>query len=113
MDLLKTTLTLGGRMQGAATVDEASSQPALRSSDSRIAALKAVGSYKNSAFNYFDLSATYNMSKHVQFVLGVSNILDKEPPLAVGFSDADYGPGFYGFYDPYGRFIHGAINLSF
>ena len=99
-------------MQGAVKVDASSTQPALYAPGD-LPYYKASGSYKNDAYHYFDLSATYDMSKHVQFTLGVNNILDKEPPLGAGFSDNDYGPGFYGFYDPYGRFIHGSILFSF
>ena len=106
------TLTFGWRMQGAVKVDASSTQPALYAPGD-LPYYKASGSYKNDAYHYFDLSATYDMSKHVQFTLGVNNILDKEPPLGAGFSDNDYGPGFYGFYDPYGRFIHGSILFSF
>ncbi len=108
----KTTVTFGWRMQGAVKVDASSTQDALYAPGD-LPYYKASGSYKNDAYHYFDLSATYNMSKSIQLTLGVNNILDKEPPLAAGFSDADYGPGFYGFYDPYGRFIHGSILFSF
>jgi iron complex outermembrane receptor protein len=108
----QTTVTLGWRMQGAVTVDASSSQPAL-SSPGDIPYYKASGSYHYSAYNYIDLAATYNITKGIQFTLGVNNIFDKEPPLAAGFSDADYGAGFYGFYDPYGRLIHSSLLFTF
>ena len=53
------------------------------------------------------------MTKHYQFVFGVNNILDKEPPLGVGSSPNDYGPGFYGTYDPLGRYIHASMQFTF
>ena len=108
----KATLTLGWRMQGSVKVDASSHQEALYN-PSRAEQYKAVGSYENSAYNYFDLSGTYNLTKNIQFTAGVNNVLDKEPPLGVGFQDNDYGPGFYGFYDPYGRFLHSALIFTF
>lgn len=108
----KITVTLGWRMQGAVDADVASGQKDL--ADPTIEAqLKASGGDHNGAYNYFDLAASYKLSKGIQLNLGVSNILDKEPPLAVGSSTNDFGPGFFGFYDPYGRFIHSSIDFTF
>ena len=108
----KATLTLGWRMQGSVKVDASSNQEALYNA-ARIPTYKEVGSYEYTAHNYFDLSGTYNITKNIQFTAGVNNILDKEPPLGIGFQDNDYGPGFYGFYDPYGRFLHSALVFTF
>ena len=105
-------LTLGWRLQGSVKVDESSKQEALYNPEN-IPLWKAVGSYENGNFNYFDLGASWNVTQSIQFALGINNILDKEPPLGVGFQTNDYGPGFYGFYDPYGRVIHGSINVNF
>jgi iron complex outermembrane receptor protein len=105
-------LTLGWRMQGSVKVDESSNQEALYNPDN-IPDWKATGGYENGNFNYFDLGASWNITKDIQVALGINNILDKEPPLGVGFQTNDYGPGFYGFYDPYGRVIHSSINFNF
>jgi len=65
------------------------------------------------AFNYFDLAFSWRFHPAVQFLIGVNNIMDVEPPLAAGMQDNDYGPGYYGAYDPYGRYIHAALNFNF
>ena len=108
----RTTITLGWRMQGSVKVDASSNQDAL-SNPARAAQYKSVGSYEYSAYNYLDLGGTYNITKGIQFTLGVNNVLDKEPPLGIGFQNNDYGPGFYGFYDPYGRYIHSSLLFTF
>ncbi len=108
----KATATLGWRMQGGVTVDISSDQSALALPED-IPLFKAVGSYHYGAYNYFDLAGSYNLTDGIQLTLGINNILDKEPPLGAGFSDNDYGAGFYGFYDPYGRFIHTSIVFTF
>jgi len=105
-------VTLGWRLQGSVKVDESSNQDALYNPDN-IPLWKATGGYEQGNFNYFDLGASWNITKQIQIALGVNNIFDKEPPLAVGFQTADYGPGFYGFYDPYGRVIHSSLTVNF
>jgi len=105
-------VTLGWRMNGSVKVDESSTQDALYNPDD-IPLWKANGSYEYGAYHYFDLGANYTVSKGIQVALGVNNIADKEPPLGVGFSTNDYGAGFYGFYDAYGRVIHGSIQFNF
>ncbi len=103
---------LGWRMIGAVTVDAASSNPAL-AAPAKIAQYKLNGSYHYPAYHYVDIGAAYKLKKHVQLTLGVNNIADKEPPLGIGFSANDYGTGFYGTYDPYGRYIHSSVVFSF
>ena len=103
---------LAWRMVGAVTVDAASSNPAL-ANPSQIPTYKLNGSYHYPAYNYVDLGAAYKLGKSVQLTLGVNNIADKEPPLGSGFSPSDYGTGFYGTYDPYGRYIHSSVVFSF
>jgi hypothetical protein len=58
-------------------------------------------------------SDRYETTGGIQFLLGVSDIFDVEPPLAPGMQDNDYGPGFYGTYDPYGRYIFGSVQFTF
>ncbi len=64
-------------------------------------------------YNYMDLGVTYNLRKGVQIVGGINNVFDKEPPLAPGQQNNDYGPGFYGFYDPLGRYLHASVQFTF
>ena len=107
-----TVLSLGWRMIGAATVDEASSNPAL-SNPSDIPALKANNIFHIPAHHYIDLAASYKLMKGVQFNIGVNNIADKAPPLGVGMSPNDYGAGFYNTYDAYGRYVHSSLQFTF
>ncbi len=106
-------LTLGWRFQGSVKADAVDPKNEYLYNPNVVDLYKINGSYENAAYNYFDLTATYNITKNVQFTLGCDNIMDKEAPLAVGFQDNDYGPGFYGFYDPYGRFIHSSLVFTF
>jgi iron complex outermembrane recepter protein len=105
------TVTLGWRMVGEALVDAASPEPAL-ADPGRIPRWQANNSYKHNAFHYFDIATSYALASSVNFTLGVNNLADKEPPLGSGFSDVDYGPGFYGTYDPYGRYVHASITFN-
>jgi hypothetical protein len=35
------------------------------------------------------------------------------PPRGAGSEADDYAKGFYGSYDPYGRYVHSSIQFSF
>jgi outer membrane receptor protein involved in Fe transport len=105
--------TLGWRYISSVMNDDTSSDPDLNSDNPGDDFLDINGVYKFDAYNYFDLAWTFDFADHYQVVLGVNNILDEEPPLAAGMNDADYGPGFYGFYDAYGRQLHAAIHFDF
>ena len=69
------------------------------------------------AYNYFDLSGSWNISDHVQLRGGVNNMFDKDPPTLAGGGkqSAPTGPlnnnTLPGVYDPLGRyfFIGGTI----
>ncbi len=45
--------------------------------------------------------------------MGCNNLLDKEPPLAPGMQDNDYGPGYYGTYDYLGRALFANLQFEF
>lgn len=104
--------SLGWRMLTAVTNDDGSPNPAI-GAPGNIDQLKKNGIYRIPSYHYIDVAATYKLGDAVRLILGVNNIADKEPPLAPGMSDNDYGPGFYGTYDPYGRYIHSAIQFNF
>jgi outer membrane receptor protein involved in Fe transport len=71
------------------------------------------GAYKIDDYNLFDLSGTYNFNENVQITVGVNNILDKSPPLSPGYTNNDYGMGWYGTYDPWGRLVHASLRLNY
>ena len=105
-------LSLGWRMIGAMKAEESSSQSAL-ANPAIIEQLKANHALNIPAFHYIDLAVSYKLKAGVQFTLGVNNVADKEPPLGSGNSANDYATGFYGTYDPYGRFVHSSIQFTF
>jgi iron complex outermembrane recepter protein len=107
-----TTLTLGWRMIGGVTNDDFSSNEALRD-ETLFVAEKNNDIDKIKAQHYVDLAATYRLTKHYNFVLGCNNVLDREPPLAPGSQNNDYGTGFYGTYDSLGRYFHVSFQFEF
>ncbi len=104
--------TLGWRWIGSVKVDAASSDPGLADPES-IPLWKINGSYEYPNFSYVDIAGTFKLGKNTKFTLGINNVADKEPPLGVGFSPNDFGTGFYGTYDPYGRFVHASVVFNF
>jgi iron complex outermembrane recepter protein len=73
------------------------------------------------AYNWFDLSATFNVYKNVRLQLGVNNIFDKDPPL-VTLADCSTssvagancnGNTFPGVYDAMGRYLFAHITAQF
>jgi iron complex outermembrane receptor protein len=108
----KSIFTLGWRVIGGVTNDDGSPNPAI-GDPANVALLRANDIYTISARHYLDFGAIYKVAKGVQIVLGVNNILDREPPLAPGMSPNDYGPGFYGTYDPLGRYFHSSLQFTF
>ncbi len=105
-------LNLGWRMVGAVTADIANHSTALYDPGS-IPLYKANNIYHLPAYHYIDLAASLKVSGGMLLTLGVNNIADKEPPLGAGMSPNDYGAGFHGTYDAYGRYIHSSISFSF
>jgi iron complex outermembrane receptor protein len=96
----------------AVLVDDASPNPAL-GNPGLIDSWKVNGAYENPAFNYIDLAVSVNFAKHLQWVLGIQNIFDEEPPLGPSMNGNDYGPGWYGYYDPWGRYVHTSLQFTF
>jgi outer membrane receptor protein involved in Fe transport len=107
-----TVFSLGWRLTGGVTNDDASPNPAL-ADPGNIQALTVNNALTIPAYHYFDLAATYKLAKNYTFVFGVNNLFDKEPPLGSGSSANDYGPGFYGTYDPLGRYVHFSMQFTF
>lgn len=104
--------TMAWRYNGSVLIDAASPEDSLAIPGS-LESWRINGGYENPAWNLFDLAWVWNVGSNYQLVLGCNNIFDKEPPLGAGLNDNDYGPGFYGFYDPYGRKLHASINFNF
>jgi len=67
-------------------------------------------------FNYLDLTASYAVNKTVSLLVGVNNVLDKDPPILT----SDYFPSafvngntYVGTYDTLGRYMFANITLNF
>jgi len=71
------------------------------------------GSDKIDASSWFDLAVSFKLRDKARLTAGVNNIFDKEPPLGAGLSDIDFGPGFYGLYDPLGRSLYANLQFEF
>jgi outer membrane receptor protein involved in Fe transport len=63
------------------------------------------------AYNYFDLSGTYDFGDKVNVYAGVNNITDKDPPIVAGFGG--YGNTFPSTYDYAGMTVFMGVNVSF
>ena len=65
-----------------------------------------------STMSLWDLSGTYTGFKNWQFVLGVKNLMDTNPPVSnQGNSfQSGYDPSYY---DPRARFVYGTVTYSF
>ena len=107
-----TVFNLRWRMIGPVTNDDLSPDSDL-AFPAEVPDWEASGSAEIAAYNYLDLSASYNFSSSVQLTFGVNNLLDKEPPLVAGFPGNDLGVGIIGMYDPWGRFIHADLRFTF
>ena len=105
------TFGLVWRYIGSAEIDDASSNPDIGNPDNmefnRINNIAEIGSY-----SYFDLTATWNITDSVQFMLGCNNLFDKEPPLWPDLQD-DPTVNTYATYDPLGRYIHTSLRFTF
>ena len=73
------------------------------------------------AFNYVDLTGTFNLYKNVRLELGVNNIADKSPPVVVGVDCSTSSPAgancngntFPGVYDALGRYLFATVTAQF
>jgi iron complex outermembrane recepter protein len=107
-----TLVSVGWRLIGSVKNDDLSSNSAL-GDPGNVRLLELNFADKIKTFNYLDLSATYRVKRNYNLVAGINNIFDKEPPLGVGSSDNDFGPGFYGTYDHLGRYLFTGVQFTF
>lgn len=64
------------------------------------------------AQSYFDLKAAFEVNESVALLVGVNNVLDKEPPM-VGGSLGTNANTYAGYYDTLGRYLHANVTLTF
>jgi outer membrane receptor protein involved in Fe transport len=108
----KATITLGWRFTGSVLNDDASENPHLGEPD-LVESWRINGALELPAYNFFDLAATYAFRDELSLTLGVNNILDRDPQIAPGVDANDFGPGFYGDYDPLGRTLYASFQFEF
>lgn len=68
------------------------------------------------SYDYFDLSARFDLTKEMQLTLTAFNIFNKEPPIiptTIGTSSQNSGNTFPSTYDPLGRRFAATVNLRF
>ena len=65
------------------------------------------------AYYTLDSQVTYHYNDNLQFSFGANNLLDEEPPLALGDGNADLFGYVMSMYNPRGRYIYGKLNYKF
>jgi outer membrane receptor protein involved in Fe transport len=65
-----------------------------------------------SSQSYLDLKGSFTVNDYTSVLIGVNNVLDKEPPM-VGGSLSTNGNAIAGFYDTLGRYFHASVTLKF
>ncbi|MFI4877776.1 MAG: TonB-dependent receptor domain-containing protein [Steroidobacterales bacterium] len=73
------------------------------------------------AFNYLDLTGTFNLYKNIRMELGINNIADKSPPIVTGVDCSTSSPAgancngntFPGVYDAMGRYLFATVTAQF
>jgi outer membrane receptor protein involved in Fe transport len=64
-------------------------------------------------YDYLDLSAIYEVSKHLTLRAGVNNVLDKDPPVISEYVSQTGAPNTYPTYDLLGRVLFAAFTAKF
>jgi len=105
-------VSFGWRMVGGVWNDDVSSNPAIGNL-ANIETLKLNYAYYIPVQNYYDLAFAYKLKAGITFILGINNILDTAPPLGSGAVLNDYGAGFFGTYDPSGRYLFSTVQFTF
>jgi iron complex outermembrane recepter protein len=106
------TFSVGWRFINHVLVDAASPNPDL-GNPGLIDTYKANNIYEIPSNSWIDLAVGYKVKEKLRLTVGCNNIFDKEPPLGSGMSPNDYGPGFYGTYDPLGRALYANMKFEF
>lgn len=64
------------------------------------------------AQSYLDLKGSFDVTDNVGVLVGVNNVLDKEPPM-VGGTLSSNANTVAGFYDTLGRYLHASVTVKF
>jgi outer membrane receptor protein involved in Fe transport len=99
-------------MIGSVTAEELSDQKDLANPD-MAEQLRLNFADKYGSWHYMDAAVGLRLSRQILVTAGVNNLFDKLPPLGSGSEADDYAKGFYGTYDPYGRYLFTGIQFTF
>jgi outer membrane receptor protein involved in Fe transport len=64
------------------------------------------------AQSYLDLKGSFELNDYTRVLVGVNNVLDKEPPM-VGGTISTNANAISGFYDTLGRYLHASVTFKF
>lgn len=101
-------VTARWRHFGSVSVDASSSQPDLNDPGSLGTVDDKIGAY-----DWFDLSASYDFTDNFRISTGVNNLFDRDPPTIGSSFGPSNGNTFPGTYDPAGRYIYIAGRIQF
>lgn len=97
-------VALTWRHYGKVSVQESSSQPLLSANFNAVDATLAKR-------DWFDVAVNYNLTKNLSLLVGVNNLLDKDPPITGQlFTGTGNGNTYPGVYDAFGRKVF--VNLT-
>lgn len=60
-----------------------------------------------------DMSASYRLNDTIKFTLGANNVLDEEPPFAIGDGDSDLYGYVVSTHNPMGRYLYTKVTMTF
>ena len=60
-----------------------------------------------------DLQTSYHVTEFTKVSLGVNNLLDEEPPFAIGDGDGDLYGYVSGVHNPRGRYLYTKVSFLF
>ena len=64
------------------------------------------------AQSYLDLKASFELTENMALLVGMNNVLDKEPPM-VGSTIASNANTVAGYYDSLGRYLHASVTVKY
>ena len=108
-------LSMQWRFIGSASLDNNTGNPLLQTSAYSTKLGQGVDTFdsKLPSVSYLDLSAMYEVSKHLSLRFGVNNVLDKDPPLVNEYNTTTGAPNTYPTYDTLGRQMYAAFTAKF
>ncbi len=101
-------VSLRWRMIGSVTGDVASTDVDLGAANAVAGRYDKIGKQ-----HFFDLAASFNVSKTLALNVGINNIFDKDPPLVRDTFAPSNGNTFVETYDPAGRYVFIGASVTF